>query len=444
MSFIAVIIVNEYIFIRLIRKQKRLHYSFFRRLLRIIFIVACFLTDLSFFPEFSDLWKSVLGSAAVIGAVIGFAAQNILKNILAGLMLSIDRPFEIGDRVILAEMEKACVVEAMTIRNIILKTMDGLRYIVPNSEMDQKIILNTSFRQQLRGSFIQVPISYDSDISLAIQLVRDAVKNCPHTKPNNEKNVDLGGYGDVYLIAYGESAFILETVIWTEPETDNFLACSEVRIAIVQAFRKHGIEIPYNYINVVNKEEKEVDYTKTQHSIKKHRRNTKIKTDEVLIDPDPENIDKVVLKIRQFSEYYSLGEKNGTALELLTEEMINFSLGITEWKEARYWVEGTREKVYLHLKIRTWIDKDSRKALDEISTDGLNESSGSFKDMIRRMIANSGNSNDSEISYSAYKQGAEDDFVYEKNIITALADDIRITARGEYLTMVVIKKMEKN
>ena len=151
---IILVIINEVTFRKLLEKQKRLHYSFFRRFSRIVIVFLTIIIDVSYVVGSETVWKNLVGSTVVLGAVVGFAAQNILKDAVAGLAMSIDRPFDIGDRVIMDGIERPCIVESMTLRNTILKTMDGLRYIVPNSEMDQKIIMNCSFRQQLRGSII--------------------------------------------------------------------------------------------------------------------------------------------------------------------------------------------------------------------------------------------------------------------------------------------------
>ena len=58
---------------------------------------------------------------------------------------------------------------------------------------------------------------------------------------------------------YSEDVLLLETVIWTEPYTDNFLACSEVRASIMEKFKEYGITIPYNYLNVLLEDREEYD-----------------------------------------------------------------------------------------------------------------------------------------------------------------------------------------
>ena len=437
----ALLAVNEMVFKKLIDRQKKLHYTFFRLLFRIIIVIVCIVAAMSSVNGFSSVWKSVLGSTVVIGAVVGFAAQNILKNILAGIMISIDRPFEVGDRVIISGVAMPCVVENMTMRNTILRTMDNLHYIVPNSEMDQKIIMNCSYRGDLWGTIIQVPISYEADVSKTIHVIREAVKSCPYTRPNNPRNKDLGGYGDVYLMSYDNSCYLFETVIWTEKGNDNYYVCSEVRKAIVKALDENGIEIPYQCINIFEREREGIDLEKRQASYGKYRRDTRIKTDKVLLDSGDYDIDKALDITDQFIQYLKIDESNSKTLKILTEDLVVFSEGLTDWSNAEFWVEGTTEKAYIRLDIRTRIDREDRQKLNDLSSNGISESGG-FAGMIRRMISrgNTAAKNES-ISYSAYKLSSGDSDDLEKTMLTSLSDDIKVTVKGDKLKITVVKTM---
>ena len=118
---------------------------------------------------------------------------------------------------------------------------DNVRYIIPNSTISGMLVTNTSYHQRLRGTFIKVPIAYTADVRKAIGIIREVVMQCPYTFPNNPANEDLGGYGEVYLMSYDENSLNLETTIWTEPSMDNFLAASEIRIRILEAFRNNDL-----------------------------------------------------------------------------------------------------------------------------------------------------------------------------------------------------------
>ena len=239
-----------------------------------------------------------------------------------------------------------------------------------------------------------------------------------------------------------EDALLLETVIWTEPETDNTYACSEIRMAIVQEFRKNNIEIPYKYINIIQKEEPTADFDQTQESYSSHRRDTKIRTNKAMLNAGSGDMDRIISCINQYTRYTQLDKENFNTLRLLSEELIIFSRTLTDWKEARYWLEGTQNKALLRLEMRTWVDSESKKVLDEISTDGVHESAGSFKDMIKRMIVNAnGSAKRESLSYRDCKNRSDLGADLEKTLLISLSDDVKVSIKGQRLTITIVKTL---
>ncbi len=443
---IAAMFLNNLLFRKLQNGNKKIHLSFFARMARILIILIALIIFISWFVGIDKLWRVVFSSSVVLGGIIGFAAQGIIKDILAGLMLSVRRPFEIGDRILLADLEKPSVVEDITISHTILKTMDNIRYIIPNSELNSKIITNTSYHQRLRGSFIKINIAFTSDIHKAILAVREAVKSCPYTFPNNPKNEDLGGYGEVYMMGFSESALQLETVIWTEPETDNFLACSEVRMAIIGKFREYGIEIPYNYINVIAHDELMGfnDYKKKNTSTNVGNRNTRIKTDSIRISNIEGSIEKIYDKVHDFSVFHNLTDKNENTIRLLSEELLNFIKQLLGELNGSFWLEGSKNKIRINLQLDTELDSDKHIKLIGISSSGSNEASRGFIGKIREMISLYPDTNElnGDLSYQEYKKSGNYDHAedLEKAILTSLADDIKVSISGGSIKVVVFKK----
>src|SRR5690606_9471771 len=85
---------------------------------------------------------AVLGTAGVLGIAIGFAFQDIIENYLAGILLSMQRPFEIGDLVLL-EGELGAVVR-MTARELVMVTPQGNHVRMPNATVFKSKITNYS------------------------------------------------------------------------------------------------------------------------------------------------------------------------------------------------------------------------------------------------------------------------------------------------------------
>ena len=434
--------LNRYIIGKLYRQNGQMHLLFVQRFVRGFVMIICVLLLIAEYWGMSRLTRLVAGSVAVFSAIVGFAAQNVLKDFFAGLMISIYRPFEIGDRLLLDNVEKACVVEELSMRHTVLKTMDGIRYIIPNSELNSRVITNTSYRQSLRGSNIRVAVSYDTDIHKAIYIVRQAVRECPFTVPNqaNKANDDLGGYGDVYFMSFDDSSLALETVIWTEPETDNFLACSEVRASILDRFRKEGIEIPYSYVNIIEKNEEDMGYSQDA-SFKVKKRNARIKTDPIEINNGQNDINRVFEKVDIFAAYHSFKPEQTNLIRHLSEELFGFTLDATGQSRGRFWLEGSRNKVKICFRVRTEMSNAKRQELLDLSSDGKNAAASGFAGMIRELILSRRlDDSNATVTYSGYSsmlRNTEQNL--EKKILTSLADDIKVGIKGNYAEITVIK-----
>ena len=438
--------LNNYIFKKMDKGRNMIHLKFFSRFVKGIIIIIAIFAGINGFHELDKLYGLAFGSSVVITAVLGIIGKDTLEDVLAGIMISIYRPFNIGDRVLLSDIDKPCVVDDMTGRHVVLKTMDNICYIIPNSEINNRIVLNTSYRHgNLRGTFLKFQISYSSDIRLAIHLIREAVRECPHTVPNNEKNMDLDGYGDVYFMGFNKSAYELETTIWTENETDNFLACSEVRIAVVEQFRDNGIEIPYDYINVISKDEKTVTLQTVEPADNVGKRNVKIRTDRVEITDFEKGLLESFEKSEKYSEYFDLDKKDSLSVRLITEELLSFSRKIFPDLNYDFWLSGTAERVKVHVLVKNV--SVSNSAADELlalsTSDSINMNAmDKIKYSVYSCIRNIGKNSSNDRLWNSDDAKATDKDL-EREILLKLADSINIGTRDNNVHIVAYKNFPK-
>jgi len=101
--------------------------------------------------QWTSLVGAVLGSAGVVGLVLGFAFKDIVENYIAGVLLSLRRPFAPGDHVRIDEHEGKVV--SLTSRATILMTMDGNHLQLPNSLVFKSVLLNYSRNPRRRFEF---------------------------------------------------------------------------------------------------------------------------------------------------------------------------------------------------------------------------------------------------------------------------------------------------
>ena len=113
-----------------------------RRLVFVAIIVVGLGIALSQFDKLDKLANAVLASSAVIGLVLGFAAQKILANPLAGILLAISQPIRIGDSVTIED--ETGRVEDLTLSHTFIDTGDGRLVIVPNETVVTNVVVNRS------------------------------------------------------------------------------------------------------------------------------------------------------------------------------------------------------------------------------------------------------------------------------------------------------------
>jgi small-conductance mechanosensitive channel len=113
-----------------------------RRLVFVTIIVIGALLALSEFSKFDKLANAVLASSAVLGIVLGFAAQKVLANPLAGIQLAISQPIRIGDLVTVGD--ETGRVEDLTLSHTFVHTGDGRQVIVPNETVVTNVVVNRS------------------------------------------------------------------------------------------------------------------------------------------------------------------------------------------------------------------------------------------------------------------------------------------------------------
>ena len=243
--------VNRILFREIRKQQEGLHLLFFERINKSFILISGTILALSGFGGLGSVWKTFLGGTAIISAVLAFAAQDVIKDVLGGLMISIYKPFEIGNRV---ELENGTtgIIQDITMRHVVIVTLENQRVIIPNSKLNAMIIRNYSYHTTNRSAQFSFHIAYGSDVEKAMNVIRQTVKASPYSIPGrNTKNGKE--YGDVYFLAYEDSSLKLVTTVYYKPAIASEAVISDINLRVYHALHENGIEIPFPYINVVQK-----------------------------------------------------------------------------------------------------------------------------------------------------------------------------------------------
>ena len=182
-----------------------------------------------------------IAGAGVAGIAIGFAAKDTLSNLIAGVLLIVDRPFEVGDRI---EVWSAPAGSAswgdvidIGLRATKIKTTDNIVIIIPNNEIMKRDIVNYTIISTKIRVRINVGIAYDADIERAKDLIINVAKSVDWISKTPAPKVVVRNFG--------ESSVDLQLRVWIDDARKRMDTISHVTDKIKTAFDKQGIEIPY-------------------------------------------------------------------------------------------------------------------------------------------------------------------------------------------------------
>jgi small-conductance mechanosensitive channel len=174
--------------------------------------------------------------SGAIGVGIGFGLQKIFANLVSGVILLFEKSVKPGD-VIEASGVQGTVL-SLNARFTSVLTRDGKEYLIPNENLiTNEVVIWTHSDSNVR---LKVPagISYNADPRLAIRLMEAAALQTPRVLPSPPPLARLMGFGD--------SSVDLEVRIWiSDPEEGVVNVMSDVLLNIWDAFKEHGIEIPF-------------------------------------------------------------------------------------------------------------------------------------------------------------------------------------------------------
>ncbi len=174
--------------------------------------------------------------AGAFGIGVGFGLQNIASNLVSGLIILIERPVKIGDRIEVGAVE-GDVVEIRA-RSTTVVTNDNIAIIIPNSKLISENVVNWSYNDAKVRFNIPVTVAYDSDVRLVEQtLLEVAAEN-----PDVLKDPAPG----VRFMAFGDNGLKFELRAWsTTLMHRRGKLVSSINFAIYNRFRQRGIEMPF-------------------------------------------------------------------------------------------------------------------------------------------------------------------------------------------------------
>lgn len=243
--------ITQAVFRHIQRKRADIMAVLLRRLVSLGIIIIGLVVIVTTIGGFNPLLVTLILVVAAIALVIVFAAQGMLKDLLGGVLISIYKPFEIGDRISLEDGTTG-VVKDITMRHVALIGLDTETFVVPNSKLNDMKITNFCYHRDNRSAKFNFYVALNSDMEKTLQVVRDAIISSPLSLPGKEKDGKMD-YGPVYFMAYEVTGFRVSTTVYFPANVPTEVLISDINLRVTKALAENGIEIPYPYINVVDK-----------------------------------------------------------------------------------------------------------------------------------------------------------------------------------------------
>ena len=219
----------------------------------IIFSLALFFIIYSV-PELRSLGTTLLASAGIATAVLAFASQAALSNIISGIFIVIFKPLRVDDMIRL-EGDKAGVVEDITLRHTVIRDFQNQRIIVPNAVISDQTIINAHIGDERMKRQVFFGISYDSNIDKAFQIITEEAEKHPLFLDGRSPEEKASGTPAVKcrVIGFGDSSVNLRADVWSNSPEESWEIFCDLNKSVKERFDKEGIEIPFPYRTVVYK-----------------------------------------------------------------------------------------------------------------------------------------------------------------------------------------------
>jgi small-conductance mechanosensitive channel len=177
---------------------------------------------------------SVFGGALGVG--LGLGLQKIASNYLSGFIILLDRSIRLGDMITVDGQHGE--VTRITTRYAVVRAPTGIEAIIPNDTLVTTTVLNHSYSDRRVRLAVRVQVGYRTDIPAALAMLADLAGRHPRVLGEPAPGALVLGLAD--------SGIDLELGFWIEdPERGNLNVRSDLNVAILEAFREKGIEIPY-------------------------------------------------------------------------------------------------------------------------------------------------------------------------------------------------------
>ena len=221
----------------------------------VIYFIAIIIIFLKI-PFLKTFGAGLVASAGILAAIIGFASQKAFANIIGGIFILMFKPFRVGDIIEVGSQMKG-MVEEITLRHTVIRNYENRRMIIPNANISDETIVNSTITDSRIRKFVEFGISYDSDIDQAIAIIRDEIEKHKNFVDNRTAKEKGDGIPAVNIVVTSLSDFSvnLRAYAWAPGNDEAFSLQCDVLKSVKERFDKESVEIPFPYRTIVYKKD---------------------------------------------------------------------------------------------------------------------------------------------------------------------------------------------
>lgn len=208
-------------------------------LLRFLKYVVVIIAALTVSDQLGIDVTSMVAGLGIAGLALSFAAQDTIANIISGVAILIDRPFQQGDWISFSGMHAS--VSEIRLRTTVLTTFDNETVVVPNRDLAQQHVMNYTLTPRIRVR-VPVGIAYKEDTEAARRVMLSVVQG--------DDRIMTDPAPAVLVSSLGDSSVNLELRFWTEESIMKFPLMWEYTEKCKRALDEADIEIPFPHMQL--------------------------------------------------------------------------------------------------------------------------------------------------------------------------------------------------
>ena len=212
--------------------------SIFKGMARVVIIIVVIIMVLD---EVGVPIAPVLAGFGIVGVAVGFGAQYLIRDLIAGIFIILENQYRVGDVVRVADI--GGLVEYITLRKTVLRDLDGIVHHVPNGEIKTA----SNFTRHFSRVNLNISVGYGTDLDYAISVINRVGKELAEDEKWREKIISPPKVERVDNL--GDSGIDIKILGDVKP-IQQWAVMGELRLRLKKTFDAEGIEIPWPHTKV--------------------------------------------------------------------------------------------------------------------------------------------------------------------------------------------------